>query len=62
MIAGGDPMDCDHPFRVHMMANITNIEALATPAEPSHRPRTPMMKFAKAETTRPVAMNFFMLQ
>ena len=62
MMAGGEPIDWDHPFNVHIMANIMNIEALAMPAEPPQKPSTPIIKLANAETISPVAINFLMLQ
>ena len=62
IIAGGAPIDCDHPLIVHIMANMTNIDELAIPAIPSQRPSRPIIILATAETIRPVAMNFFILQ
>ena len=58
---GAAPIDWDHPFKVHMIANVTNMTPLAIPAFPAFRPMIPITAFAAADNTSPVAINLLIL-
>ncbi len=61
-MAGGAPIDWLHPLIPHIIAKQMNIAMPPMPAAPDETPSIPMMKFAAADITSPVAMNFFILQ
>ena len=62
IMAGGAPIDCAQPFTPHMTANTTNMTEVVMAVMPEAKPSTPMIKLARVDTIRPVAINFLMLQ
>ena len=62
MIAGGAPIDCDHPFMAQKIQKHTNSVELAMVPLRAFTPSTPIMRFIVADTTRPEAMKRLMLE
>ena len=61
MIAGGAPIDCDHPLTPHMTAKAMKSVMLPTMPAPPAKPNAPTSRLATAETLSPAAMNRLIL-
>ena len=62
MIAGGAPMDCDHPFTAQQTAKMTKRADVARVPLRAATPSIPIVKFISTEITRPVAMKRLMFE
>ena len=61
MIAGGAPIDCDHPLTPHITAKAMKSVILPTMPPPLAKPSAPTSRLATAETHSPAAMKRLML-
>ena len=62
MTPGGAPIDWAQPLTPQMTAKTRNRRTPGKPGAPWKKPSAPMMKFTRAETSRPAAMKRRTLQ